>query len=256
MGVPLVKGSWPPRGSLFGVVVNETFARQVAGEIVGRRIRGNILNDPITGVVVDFKAQQLDAEPLPEVYMPYERMPLSPSMRVAVRTTVNAKALASALREVASGIDRTQPVYEFQTLEEALASSIAPRQFNLFLLVLFAATALLLALTGTYGVIAYTVALRTREFGIRLALGAARGEILGIVLKQGAVLALTGILAGVTAGVALTRLMGSLLYDVKPNDPWIFVAAAATLAITALLAAVGPTLRAAQVDPLRALRYE
>jgi putative ABC transport system permease protein len=256
MGVPLVKGAWPPRGSLFGVVVNETFARQVAGEAVGRRIGGAILNDSITGVVADFKAQQLDAEPLPEVYIPYERMPLSLSMRVVVRTTVDARALASAVRELASGIDRTQPVFEFQTLEDALASSIAPRRFNLFLLIIFASTALLLAQTGTYGVIAYSVSLRTREIGIRLALGAHRTEILGMVVKQGMSLALAGIATGVVAASVLTRMMTALLYDVKPNDPWVLAVASAALAGTALLAAVGPALKAAHVDPLTALRYE
>jgi predicted permease len=256
MGVPLVKGEWPARGSLFGVVVNETFARQVAGEVIGRRIGGNILNDTITGVVADFKGQQLDAEPLPEVYMPYERMPLGLSMRVVVRTTLKATALASAVRELASGVDRTQPVFEFQTLEDALASSIAPRRFNLFLLMVFASTALVLALTGTYGVIAYSASSRTREIGIRLALGARRTEIVGMVVKQGMSLAFAGIATGVVAASVLTRMMTALLYDVKPNDPWVLGVASAALAMTAMLAAAGPALKAAHVDPLTALRYE
>src|SRR5262249_32825923 len=151
------------------------------------------------------KAQQLDAEPLPEVYMPYERIPLSSSMRIVVRTSVKAKALASAVRQLVSGMDRTQAVFEFQTLEEALASSIAPRRFHLFLLVVFASTALLLALTGTYGVIAHSVSLRTREIGIRLALGARRTEILGMVVRQAMSLALAGIATGVVAAAMLTR---------------------------------------------------
>jgi predicted permease len=256
MGIKLVQGAWPARGSLFGAVVNETLARQLSGEAVGRLVVGSILNDSITGVVADFKAQQLDAEPLPEVYMPYERMPLSRSMRVVVRTRLNANALAAAVRQRVSGIDRTQPVFEFQTLEEALASSIAPRRFNLFLLIIFAATALLLALTGTYGVIAYSVSLRTREIGIRLALGARRGEILGMVVKQGTRLALVGVIAGVVAGLGLTRIMASLLYGVKPNDPWVFAVASIALVMTAILASTGPALKACHVDPLTALRYE
>jgi ABC-type antimicrobial peptide transport system permease subunit len=113
-----------------------------------------------------------------------------------------------------------------------------------------------LALTGTYGVVAYSVSLRTREIGIRLALGARRGEILGMVVKQGMRLALAGIVIGVAAGLALTRMMASLLYDVKPNDPWVFVLTAMALAITATLAAAGPALKASQVDPLTALRRE
>jgi putative ABC transport system permease protein len=256
MGVPLVKGAWPARGSLFGVVVNETLARQMAGEAVGRRLGGSILNDTITGVVADFKAQQLDAEPLPEIYIPYERLPLSRSMRVVVRTAINADAMASHVRSLISGIDRTQPVFEFQTLAQALSDSIAARRFNLFLLGVFASTALLLALGGTYGVIAYSVSLRTREIGIRLALGAGRGQILGMVLRQGMTLALAGIVAGIAIGLALTRMMASLLYDVKPNDPSIFAVAAVVLATTAVLATIGPALKAAHVDPLVALRYE
>jgi putative ABC transport system permease protein len=183
-------------------------------------------------------------------------MPVSGSLRVVVRTAISGDALAADVRKLVSGIDRTQPVFEFQTLEAALASSIVPRRFNFVLLVIFAATALLLAFTGTYGVISYSVSLRTREIGIRLALGARRREILRMVLKQGMQLALAGVVAGVAAGIALTRMMASLLYDVKPNDPWVFVLTAVALAATATLAALGPALKAAQVDPLTALRHE
>jgi putative ABC transport system permease protein len=257
MGVPLVKGTWPERGNLFGVVVNEAFTRQMVGrDATGRRIGGSFMNDTITGVVADFKAWQLDAEPFPEVYMPYERLPLSRSLRVAVRTAGDVAALAPTVRKLVSGIDHTQSLYEFQTLEEALSASIAPRRFNLFLLGTFATTALLLALIGIYGVIAYSVSLRTREIGIRLALGACRGEIVRMVVRQGMTLALAGIAAGILAALALTRLMSSLLYDVKPNDPWTFAVVAIALATTALLAAGGPALKAAHVDPLTGLRYQ
>jgi putative ABC transport system permease protein len=257
MGVPLVRGNWPARGSLFEVVVNEAFTRQIVrGESAGRHIGGSILNDAIAGVVADFKTWQLDRKPLPEVYMPYERMPVSRSMRVVVRTSGRAAAMAPAVRKLISSVDRTQPVYEFQTLDQALSDSIAPRRFNLFLLGLFAATALLLALVGIYGVIAHAVTQRTREIGIRLALGARRAEIVRLVVRQGMTLALAGIFAGVAAGVGLTRLMSSLLYDVKPNDPWIFAATSLALAVTALLASGWPALRAALVDPLTALRHE
>jgi putative ABC transport system permease protein len=257
IGVPLIKGSWPPPGNPFAVVVNETFARQMVGsDPTGRHIGGSILNDTITGVVADFKASQLDAEPLPEVYMPYERLPFTRSMRVVVRTTGGIGALGPAVRKIIAEIDRTQPVYEFQTLEEALSESIAPRRFNLFLLGAFATTALILALIGTYGVIAYSVSLRTREIGIRLALGARRGEILGMVVRQGLTMASAGIAVGVLAGLALTRLITSLLYDVKPDDPWTFVVVALVLTVTALLAAIRPAIRAAHVDPLIALRCE
>jgi predicted permease len=257
IGVALVKGSWPAPGNLFEVVVNEAFARQIATRnATGMHIGGSILNDTIMGVVADFKTWQLDAEPLPEVYIPYERLQINRSMRVVVRTSGGAIALAPVVLKLISGIDRTQPGYEFQTLEQALSASIMPRRFNLFLLGTFAATALLLALIGIYGVLAYSVSQRTREIGIRLTLGARRGEIVGLIVRQGMTLALAGIATGVVAALVLTRLMKSLLYDVRPHDPWTFAAVAMALAATALLASVVPALKAARVNPLTALRYE
>jgi putative ABC transport system permease protein len=256
MGSPLVKGAWPDEGSLFGVVVNEAFARGVGRDVTGRHIGGFILNETITGVVADFKASQLDAEPLPEVYVPYERMPLNRSMRIAARVRGSATALAPAVREAVRQVDPTQPAYEFSTLEQALADSIAPRRFNLFLLGVFAATAMLLATIGIYGVVAYAVAQRTREIGVRMALGARRSEIAWMVTRQGFRIALWGIVPGVAAAAALTRLMASLLYEVKPNDLWTFAAAAGALAFTALAACCGPALRAASVDPIVALRHD
>lgn len=256
MGTPLVKGSWPAEGSLFGVVVNEAFARQAGGDVAGRQIGGFIFNETITGVVADFKATQLDANPLPEVYIPYERLPVNRSMRVAIRSPASATAVASTIRERVGQLDPTQPIYEFQTLEQALADSIAPRRFNLFLLVAFAATAVLLAVIGIYGVIAYSVARRTREIGVRMALGARKGEIAGMVLRQGMTVALAGIVLGLIGAAALTRVMTSLLYEVKPHDPATFVAVIALVGLIALAACGGPALRAASVDPMVALRDE
>jgi putative ABC transport system permease protein len=256
MGSPLVKGSWPAEGSLFGVVVNEAFARHAGIDVAGQHIGGFILNEAITGVVADFKANQLDAEPTPEVYVPYERLPVNRSMRVAARVEGSVTGLAPAIREIVRQVDPTQPVYEFSTLEQALASSIAPRRFNLFLLGSFAATAMLLASIGIYGVIAYAVTRRTREIGVRMALGAHREEIAWMVAQQGLRIALAGIVPGLAAAAALTRLMASLLYGVAPNDLWTFAVTAGILAVTALIACCGPALRAASVDPMVALRHE
>jgi putative ABC transport system permease protein len=153
-------------------------------------------------------------------------------------------------------MDPTQPVYELETLEHALSDSIAPRRFNLFLLTTFAATALLMALVGIYGVISCSVVQRTHEIGIRMALGAQRGEIVGMVVRQGMVMALVGILAGLGAALALTRLMSSLLYDVQANDPTTFAVVAVTLVATACLACWMPALKAASVDPINTLRHE
>ncbi len=256
IGVPVLKGGWPKEGSLFGVMVNEAFARRAGSDVVGRRIGGSILNDTITGVVSDFKARQLDAEPLPEVYMPYERFPTMRSMRVVVRTTGRAGTVERAVRELLAQVDATQPAYEFETLEQALTDSIAPRRFQLLLLGVFAAVALLLAAIGIHGVMAWSVGQRTREIGVRMALGARRYEIVMLVVQQGMRLALVGIGAGLMAAASLTRLMTSLLYDVKPNDTATFGAAAVGMAATALAACCAPALRAARVDPAVALRGE
>lgn len=259
IGVPLVKGRWPTdRESLDAVMVNESFARKImrGRDPTGLPITGSFLSGTITGVVADFRHRQLDAAAVPEVYYPYERSPTTRSVKVLVRTSGYAMAVASTIRKLVSEIDPTQPVYELQTLEQALSDSIAPRRFNMFLLGTFAATALLMALVGIYGVIAYSVAQRTHEIGIRMALGAERSDIVRMVIRHGMGVALTGIVIGLAAAFGLTRLMSSLLYDVKPNDPQVFAAVALTLAVTAAFACWLPALKAALVDPVVALRYQ
>jgi len=170
--------------------------------------------------------------------------------------TKDPAAAAATLRKQIADIDPTQPVYDVKTLDHALAESISPRRFNLFLLAAFAGTALVLAGVGIYGVIAYLVAERTREIGVRMALGARRGQVVGMVLGQAAPLAAIGIGAGLVASWGLTRLMSSLLYGVSPNDPAVFAAVAAALGTTAMAACLGPAIKAAHVDPITALRYE
>jgi putative ABC transport system permease protein len=173
-----------------------------------------------------------------------------------VRTARDPGGVAPALRKFISAVDARQPVFDMKTLEQALSESIAPRRFNMFLLGTFAATALLMALIGIYGIIAYSVTQRTHEIGVRTALGAQRGQVVRMVIWQGMGLVLCGIGAGLFAALGLTRLMASLLYDVQPTDAPTFAVVASALAITALLAIWGPAFRAAQVDPMIALRYE
>lgn len=204
------------------------------------------------------KYTRLDAEPLPEIYTSYELAPITipMSMDVFVRTSGNRKPDTTSIEKIVANIDRTQPVYDVQTLEQALSGSVAPRRFNLFVLGTFAGTALLLAIVGIYGVVAYSVSLRTQEIGVRMALGASRARILGMVIVKGVGLTIAGIFLGISAALGLTRLMVSLLYDVKAGDPTTFVSVAVLLAITALLACLGPALRAALIDPMIALRRE
>ncbi len=266
IGVPLLPqygaGHWPTgRQMLDDVLVNESFARSLSlkGEsVIGRHISGSFVTGTIVGVVADFKYSQLDAEPLPEIYTSYELAPVTipMSMNVFVRSSGIAKPDARSIERIVANIDRTQPVYDVQTLEQALSASVAPRRFNLFLLGIFAGTALLLAIIGIYGVIAYSVALRTQEIGMRMALGASRARILGMVIAKGLGLAAAGILLGMSAALGLTHLMMSLLYDVKASDPTTFASVALLFGATALLACLEPALRAALMDPMVALRHE
>jgi putative ABC transport system permease protein len=153
-------------------------------------------------------------------------------------------------------VDRDQPVTAVNTMEEVLATSTAPQRFSVFLLGVFSATALALAAVGLYGAIAYSVAERTREMGIRIALGAAKRDILRMIVGQGLALALAGLAIGTVASLALTRLMSGLLFQTDAADPASFAASALLFAAIAALASYLPARRATRVDPTEALRYE
>ena len=208
------------------------------------------------GVVADLKAYKLDAEPAPEIYTPYSKSVLPfASMDVMMRVSGDA-APRPYLRSIVVETDPTQAIYGTTTLDRALAESIAPRRFNLLLLAIFASVAVLLAAIGIYGVMSYTVMQRAQEIGVRIALGAEGGQVVRMVVWQGMLVAGAGIASGLVAALALTRLMGSLLFDVKPTDPETFATVAVGLAVVAFLACWLPGKRAARVDPMVALRYE
>jgi putative ABC transport system permease protein len=220
-------------------------------ERLGRKIR-------VVGVAANLKYSKLDADPGPEIFRAYAQN-LGPGrlmMTLAVRVPGDPLGIAPVARKLISNIDPTQPIYNVETLQQALSRSIAPRRFNLYLLGTFAAASLLMAMVGIYGVIAYSVAQRTREIGIRMAFGAQLGEVVRMVVRQGMTIALSGIVVGLAAALGLTRFLASLLYDVRPDDTSTFALVALVLAVTALLASWGPALKAAVVDPLIALRYE
>ncbi len=260
-GMTLIQGRWLTNDEPNPVVlVNESFARSLFGDrnAVGRTIR--VFHRPaestIVGVISDLKRFALDQNTMPEVFLPYKQFPVVTNPYIAIRTTGDTSAAAHAMRRLISGIDRSAPILDVMTMEQALSDSIAPRRLNLFLLGSFAAVALLLAVTGIYGVISYAVTQRTREIGVRIALGAQRNQVIRMVVGQGLGISLAGIAAGLAAAVGLTRFMASLLYDVRPDDPSVFAGVALILAGTALLASWGPALKAALVDPVIALRYE
>ncbi len=262
MGVSLVSGRWPSDQEMLhgDVLVNESFVRSLTRDkdIVGKLINGSFVIGRIVGVAADFRGSQLDAETQPEIYASYELAPLTKSMSVHafVKMSGDLRPNGSAIQQIVSGIDRTQPVYNVETLEEALSESISPRRFNLFLLGTFAISALLMALIGIYGVMAYSVTQRTHEIGVRMALGADRRRIVGMIVFEGIKTAIIGISVGLLASFGLTRLMTSLLYNVKSDDPTTFAFVALLLAASDFLASAWPATRAAFINPLIALRQE
>ena len=259
MGLRLVRGRWltdfEPSPAW---VINETFASRhfADSDPVGARFRvGPESFATVVGIVADRKLQRLDAPAETELYSDYAHSPMF-GYSIVASVTIDADAAAAEVRRRAAGVDAAVPVLEVKTLEAALADSIAPYRFNLFTFGLFAAVALLLASVGIYGTLAYSMSRRTQEIGIRLALGAARGEVVAMVIRQGMTVALIGTLVGLVIGVAVARVMRGLLYEVSPSDPYIFTAAAVVLLLAGFAASLGPALRAASVQPLIALRHE
>jgi len=262
MGMRLVRGRWLTDSEPSpAFVINETLARRHFGDSdpIGARLRVPYVGQEswaaVVGVVADAKLQRLGGPAEPELYIDYAHAP-SFGYSIVASVTTDAAAAAAQVRRSAAGVDATVPVFDVKTLEAALADSIAPYRFNLFTFGLFAAVALLLASVGIYGTLAYSTSRRTQEIGIRLALGAARGEVVAMVVRQGMTVALIGTLVGLVIGVAVARVMRGLLYEVSPSDPYIFTTAAAVLLLAGFTASLGPALKAASIQPLVALRRE
>jgi putative ABC transport system permease protein len=209
----------------------------------------------IVGVVAHTMHEALDADPRVQVYLPYRQRPLG-NMTVAVRTTGDPLPMTRAVREAIRSVDRDMPMSNIKTMDDMLESSLGQRRLSMILLGAFSAIALVLASVGIYGVLAYSVTQRSRELGIRMALGAARGRVLRLVIGQGMGLALVGIVIGLLGAFGLTRLLGTQLYAVKSTDPATFFLVAVLLAGIALVATIVPALRATRVDPVVALREE
>jgi putative ABC transport system permease protein len=250
-------------------LISQNLARRhwPQGSPLGARLHINDNNQgprpvEVVGVVGDVKHLSLDGEPAPHIYLPVHQAHedgvvwLTNTQYWLLRTTVDPLSLSAAARREIQAVDRNAPASNIRTMEQYLAASVAPRRFNLRLLTIFAAAALILAATGLYGVISYGVAQRKRELGIRVALGARPGAVLKLVIGQGMALAVMGVALGLVAALALTRLMEGLLFGVSATDPLTFIVIALMLTLVALMACYIPARRATKVDPLVALNHE
>ncbi|HKQ98155.1 MAG TPA: FtsX-like permease family protein, partial [Candidatus Polarisedimenticolia bacterium] len=273
MRIPLVAGrGFDPHDTAESapvVLISQSLARSHwrDGDAVGAHL---LLDDndvgprrvEVVGVVGDVRQESLDGEPARHIYLTLPQMPedgvgwLVGNQYWMVRATGDPAALQAQVRGAIQAVDPDAPTSDLRTMDQYLAASVAPRRFNLWLLTLFAGMALALAASGLYGVIAYGVAQRQREIGIRMALGAGRRDVLALVVGQGLRLALAGVAAGVATAALLTRFIASLLYEVPATDALTFLSIAALLIGVALLACYLPARRATRVDPLVALHTE
>jgi putative ABC transport system permease protein len=265
MGIPLRAGreftDRDAAGAPQVMIINEFMVRQhwPDEDPVGKRVTmldwGPPLTGEIVGVVGDVKANALDVEARSMIYWPYPQFP-QVFNNFVIRTGGDPSNIVGAVKSQIWSVDPELPIARIATMEQLIADSIAPRRFNMLLLGIFAAVALCLAAVGIYGVISYAVSTRTQEIGIRMALGAGRGSVLGLVVRQGMTPALVGLALGLVAAFALTRVMTSLLFEVSATNPLVFGLTSAVLGGVALAACWIPAWRAARVDPMVALRYE
>jgi len=265
MGIPVLKGRRFSEGdrssSLNVAIVNDALARTVfpLQDPIGRQITNfgpDNLTLQIVGVVGNVRHVGLDAAPRPELYQLLGQAQW-PSMFIAIRSaTSDPASLTSAAQKVVWSVDKDVPLASIRTMQEVIANSVQRRRFSMLLLAIFAAAAMLLAAIGLYGVVSYSVAQRTREIGVRLALGAHRPAVLKLIVKQGMKLVLIGMAGGFALSLGLTRLIAGMLFGITATDPLTFVAVNALLIAVALLACYIPARRAAKVDPMVALRYE
>ena len=249
------------------VVINQTMARKFwpHQDPIGQRVwigkpMGPAFTEPaprqIVGIVGDIRESTLADAPGQTMFIPYAQTKWNDSMSFVVRARTASLVSLPEIREALREVDATEPITQIRTMDEVVSGSLKDWRFHATLLGIFAALALVIASIGVYGVLSYSVAQRTHEIGVRMALGAQRTDVMRLVLKQGARLALAGIIAGILAAFGLTRLIASLLYGVKPADPLTFATVAILLLLVALLACYIPARRAMRVDPMVALRYE
>jgi putative ABC transport system permease protein len=272
MGIPLRQGrdfnEHDGHDAPAVIIINQAFAdKHFPGESpLGKRLRPGISVEPgkkpwreIVGVVGNVKHQGLRKNETPEYYLPESQMPLD-SMVLVVKTTGDPRSIVSGVREEVRQMDKDLPIYNVRTMDEYMSNAVAQPRLIALLLAVFAGLALLLTAIGLYGVMSYSVAQRTHEIGIRMALGASQNNVLGLVVRQGMLLAAIGVGIGLIGAFILAKVLASLISDllfgIGAKDPLTFAAIALIIFGVALLACFIPARRATKVDPMVALRYE
>jgi putative ABC transport system permease protein len=226
---------------------------------LGQRLYGEMGSDKrreVVGVVGDVREQGLAISASPEIYVPLFQTWVFPGMAYVARTRAEPLSLAQTIRRAISDVDKNQPIAQIQTMEQIVYGASAPPRFRTELLSLFSLLELVLTTVGLYGVTAYLVSQRTHEIGVRIALGAPPVRILMLVLRESAVLIGAGILLGLAGAMGLTRIVSTLLFEIKPTDPATFLFVSSLMLAVGLLACYIPARRATKVDPMVALRYE
>ncbi len=268
MGIPLLQGrdfndQDTTEESSYKVIVSEKLAQHYwpGKNPIGQRLKAGPTTSEapwreVVGVVKDVRQNDFIAPPKLQIYLSYRQLrDLAPNALV-IRTSVEPLSLASAVRGAVWAVDKNQPVSDIASMEQIVAAAVARQRFSMLLLALFAGLALLLVTVGIYGVMSYSVTQRSREIGIRMALGAQKSDVLRMTLRQGLRLAIFGVAIGIAGALVLTRLMASLLFGVSATDPTTFAAITIILSAVALFASYIPALRAVKVDPMIALRYQ
>ena len=267
MGIPLVRGrdfrEQDKADSARVVIVSEKTARHFwPGENpIGKRLKPGSTNRnipwiEIIGVVKDVRQNDFVSEPKMQMYMPYQQLNSFAPNALVVRTNVEPLSLAGAVRNAIWAVDKDQPVSNLRSMDEIVSEAVARQRFSMLLLGIFAALAMVLAAVGIYGVMSYSIAQRTREIGLRIALGAQKSDVLKMILRQGLRFVAAGLAIGLAASFALTRVMASLLFGISATDPATFVSISLMLIAVALLASYIPAVRAMKIDPMLALRYQ
>jgi putative ABC transport system permease protein len=261
MGIALLRGR--PLSDRDGpdtplvILIDETLAHQYwpSENPIGRRMRLWGEFREVVGIVSQVHHYGLDKQPEPTIYAPYEQMP-DKAMALAVRTTIETQAVVKAVKQAVWSVDRGQPVFQIRGMDEYMSLADTAPRISTMLLAVFASISMLLAALGIHGVVSYGVAQRTREFGLRMALGSTPGQVKALVIRSGLKTALLGLLAGMAGAAALASALRALLYGVAPLDPVVMAGVAALLLTVALIANYVPARRATRIDPMMALRHE